>query len=39
MVNEIKFLFAQGDTMAFKLKQMELRKETIKWKEMYKKKM
>ena len=37
--NEKKFLFAHGDRMALKLKQKELRKEIIKCKEIYKKKM
>ena len=37
-INEKKFLFAQGDIMALKLKQKELRKEIIKCKEIDKKK-
>ena len=37
-INENKFLFAQGDRMAHKLKQKVLRKEIIKCREIYKKK-
>ena len=38
MINEKKFLFAQGIRMALKLKQKDLRKEIIKCNEIYKKK-
>ena len=38
IINEKKFLFAQGDRMALKLKQKELREEIIKCKDIYKKK-
>ena len=34
IINEKKFLFAQGEGMALKLKQKELRKEIIKCKEI-----
>ena len=37
-INEKKFIFAQGNIMTIKLKQKELRKEIIKCREIYKKK-